>query len=380
MGIADPIWKEPADYLRAVKPEESILFLNPGALAHSCATFQRGFDGQTTYAVKANPDPKLLVRLHALGIEAFDVASPAEIELVRKTCPGARLHYHNPVRSLREICVAEEAGVASYSIDSLSEFKKLNKTLRVRDVEVAVRFALPLKGASYDFGSKFGTTPEEAASLLKQVLVNGFIPTLTFHPGTQCTEPGVWAAYIKATHAISVQAGVKIERINVGGGFPCGRDGRDHDLNRIFQTISKAKARYFGEDAPAFVCEPGRALVSDAYSLAIMVKAVRGARDVFLADGIYGTLCEQGQIGLTKRFAVIHAENNRDALGGARKRRVFGPTCDSLDVLPNDVPLPDSISEGDYILFHSLGAYSSAMATRFNGYGVAKTIHVQSLV
>lgn len=377
MGHIQPIWSDPAAYLARIRPEEAVLFLDPNALAHAYARFQRGFPGLVTYAVKANPERQIIDRLAALGMDAFDVASPAEIDLVRAACPDARLHYHNPIRSRREIAVGEGAGIASYSVDCLSELDKLAGVLGNRQVDVAVRFALPLAGASYDFGSKFGATPELAAELLARAAALGFIPALTFHPGTQCTEAGVWAQYIAAAAGIARAAGIRPARLNVGGGFPSARDGHEHDLGLIFRAIRDATAANFPDHAPELVCEPGRAMVSDALSLAVMVKALRG-RDLFLADGIYGTLCEQNQIGLTRRLKVIAGD------GGIRGEqmqgwRVFGPTCDSLDVLPETVMLPADIAEGDHILFHSLGAYSTSMATRFNGYGAARLVPVHSL-
>ena len=50
-------------------------------------------------------------------------------------------------------------------------------------------------------------------------------------------------------------------------------------------------------------------------------------------------------------------------------RVVFGPTCDSVDRLPGEVPLPGDLEEGDFIVFHGLGAYSTATNTHFNGFG-----------
>ncbi|MBZ0128698.1 MAG: type III PLP-dependent enzyme [Rhodobacteraceae bacterium] len=377
MGHIQPIWSDPAAYLARIRPEEAVLFLDPNALAHAYARFQRGFPGLVTYAVKANPERQIIERLTALGMAAYDVASPSEIDLVRAACPDARLHYHNPIRSRREIALAEAAGVASYSVDCLSELDKLAEGLADHRVDVAVRFALPLAGASYDFGSKFGATPARASELLARAAALGFIPAITFHPGTQCTDPKVWAQYIAAAVGIAEAAGVRPARLNVGGGFPSARDGREHDLGLIFQTIREATAAHFPDHAPELVCEPGRAMVSDALSLAVMVKAVRGG-DLFLADGIYGTLGEQHQIGLTRRLTVIPGDGiPRGA--EARDWRVFGPTCDSLDVLPEAVSLPADLAEGDHILFHSLGAYSTAMATRFNGYGAARLVPVQSL-
>ncbi|MCB1369090.1 MAG: type III PLP-dependent enzyme [Rhodobacteraceae bacterium] len=377
MGHIQPIWSDPAAYLARIRPEEAVLFLDPNALAHAYARFQRGFPGLVTYAVKANPERQIIDRLTALGMNAYDVASPSEIDLVRAACPDARLHYHNPIRSRREIALAKAAGVASYSVDCLSELDKLAEGLADHRVDVAVRFALPLAGASYDFGSKFGATPAMASELLARAAALGFTPAITFHPGTQCTDPKVWAQYIAAAAGIAEAAGVRPARLNVGGGFPSARDGHEHDLGLIFQTIRDATAAHFPDHAPELVCEPGRAMVSDALSLAVMVKAVRGG-DLFLADGIYGTLGEQHQIGLTRRLKVIPGDGiPRGA--EARDWRVFGPTCDSLDVLPEAVSLPADMAEGDHILFHSLGAYSTAMATRFNGYGTARLVPVQSL-
>jgi len=377
MGLTNPIWASPTKYLRARNPEESILFLDPAALAQTYLKFRSEFPGLTTYAVKANPDPHVIKSLALLGVHTFDVASPAEIDLVRSICPKATLHYHNPIRSRHEIRAAAKQDVQSYSVDCASELIKLAEELPERSVEIAVRFALPLDGASYDFGSKFGATPDHAVDLLRQATNLGFQPTLTFHPGTQCTAPSVWTEYIRVAADIANRAGITLSRLNVGGGFPCGRDGLDHDLSLIFQSIADAQTTHFPSGATEFVCEPGRALVSDAFSLAIMVKAKRGG-DLFLADGVYGSLSEQNQIGLTRKFDVVSTETKTTS-ETPQDWRVFGPTCDSLDVLFDHVPLPGCIDEGDYVLFHSLGAYSTAMATRFNGYGQAQIVTVDRL-
>ena len=36
-----------------------------------------------------------------------------------------------------------------------------------------------------------------AVPLLKTVAAAGYIPSITFHPGTQCTDPHAWEAYIR---------------------------------------------------------------------------------------------------------------------------------------------------------------------------------------
>jgi ornithine decarboxylase len=47
---------------------------------------------------------------------------------------------------------------------------------------------------------------------------------------------------------------------------------------------------------------------------------------------------------------------------------LFGPTCDSLDVLPRPFPLPANIQRGDWIEFGNMGAYSLTNRTGFNGF------------
>ncbi|MGK2942553.1 MAG: hypothetical protein ACSLFJ_12880 [Immundisolibacter sp.] len=48
--------------------------------------------------------------------------------------------------------------------------------------------------------------------------------------------------------------------------------------------------------------------------------------------------------------------------------RVYGPTCDSNDVLGAPFVLPECIAEGDWIEVGMMGAYSLSMRTKFNGF------------
>jgi len=368
MTLTRAIHATPRAYLVAERPDEPVLFLSPETLQASAQGFRDGFPGLVTYAVKANPSEAVLGNLLAAGITAFDVASPAEIALVRARAPQAALHYNNPVRSRAEIAMAAAHGVASYSVDDPGELRKLAEAVP-QGREIAVRFKLPVAGATYDFGEKFGTSPEIAADLLAEVVRLGYRPALTFHPGTQCTDPAAWVSYIHAARAIAQGAGVTLDRLNVGGGFPARRmAGAAPPLDAIFDAIAHATRAAFGAHAPALVCEPGRAMVAEAVSLALRVKALKGADQVYLNDGIYGALAEQPIMGMTDRLRVI-APDGSLRQGAPMLRLLWGPTCDSLDRIPGAVPLPADMQDGDYIVLDGMGAYSTATVTRFNGYG-----------
>jgi ornithine decarboxylase len=328
-----------------------------------------GFPGLVTYAVKSNPDEVVLENLVAAGITGFDVASPAEIETIARIAPSAAMHYNNPVRTREEIAVAVAHRVASYSVDSHTELAKLIEMVPADGTEITVRFKLPVQGAAYNFGAKFGATADKAAVLLREVAEAGFIPSLTFHPGTQCADPMAWDAYIRTAAEIGRMAGVRVVRLNVGGGFPSHRQaGELPQLEATFALIDRVTGEAFGDDRPALVCEPGRGMVAESYTIAARVKAIRDGEHVFLNDGVYGAFSEFPLVGGMSRVQVLSPEGAWRR-GEAVGRIVFGPTCDSVDRLPGDVMLPGDMAEGDYVLFHGIGAYSVATATRFNGFG-----------
>lgn len=373
MGLSKRIWANPAEFIRTEQPDHPVLVFAPGVLQSTARRFLRGFPGLVTYALKANPDAMVIENLVAAGIRGFDVASPAEIAMVRRIAPAAALHYHNPVRGRDEIDHAVRMGVKTWSVDSMSELEKLIALVPAEGCEISVRFKLPVSGAAYDFGAKFGTTVEMGAKLLARVAEAGRLASLTFHPGTQCVDPMAWDAYIRAAAGIAADAGVRIARLNVGGGFPNHRSHGEVPVpEEFFTLIDRVATEAFGDARPALVCEPGRGLVGDAFVLVTRVKALRDGKHVFLNDGVYGSLAELPLIGLIDRVDVCSAEGLRRD-GTVRGRVVFGPTCDSVDRLPGELMLPTDLEEGDFVMFKSMGAYSSVTNTRFNGFGQVET-------
>jgi ornithine decarboxylase len=369
------IYSAPIDFLVGNSPDHPVMFFFPAALQAQARVFLNGFPGLVTYAVKANASETVLQNLAQAGIGGFDVASPREMDMVRRAVPGAVMHYNNPVRSGDEIAQAVDHGVQSFSVDDPGEYDKLARQLSGVKAEISVRLGLGIGGGAYDFGSKFGAAPDLAVDLLRAAADAGFRPAMTFHPGTQCRDAGAWVDYIAACAEVADTAGVRLQRLNVGGGFPADRGtGHPGGLGAIFAAIGAAVHASFGPDAPELLCEPGRAMVSSAFSLATRVKSRRG-RALYLNDGIYGALGEAVQIGAPGMIEVLRLGHSADP-EGHQAFTIFGPTCDSLDCLPGTVDLPSDVAEGDYLLIGGLGAYGQAMATGFNGYGQAEVVTI----
>lgn len=373
-------YADAAEVAARLEPEAPTFCFSADALQRRAEAFVAGFPGEVAYAVKANSGPDIILTLAACGISCFDVASIGEMAHVRSLVPRARLHYHNPVKSRTEIARAHGLyGCRRFAADDPAEVAKLAEVIGdTGTTEIAVRFRLTANGASaHDFSSKFGATPEEAIELLRAVAAAGFVPVLTFHPGSQCLKPEAYARHIAEAARITAESGVTVATLNVGGGFP----GRYlacavPPLEAYFAAITAAVERDFGTSAPRLECEPGRGMVAPAISLLTRIKLVKhGRREVFINDGIYGALMEMSQeASLMPRYRAIR---NGAPLAAERAAfTVYGPTCDPIDRLPRTFELPVDIAEDDYIEFDSLGAYGAATGTRFNGYETKDTVPV----
>lgn len=364
-------WQSQTSFLSAQKPDKPVTFYSPEKLTKVSTDFQNNFQGEVSYAVKSNPDPIVIRQLILSGINSFDVASPVEIDLVRDLGAGVKLQYNNPVRSRSEIAYAVSKGVRSFSVDRRDELNKLLVALPA-GCEISVRLKLDQAGGAYDFGEKFGATEQECIELLRIVTAAGHRGSMTFHPGTQCTDPAIWGTYISTCADIALRAETKLFRLNVGGGFPADRGQENTDLKSVFNNIHTAWRQNFGAKRPLLLCEPGRAMVADAFDLCCRIKSLAPG-EVFLNDGIYGGLSEFRDVGHCDRYTVFSPTGER-RIGKSQPFVAFGPTCDSLDKLPKPLNLPSDTQEDDYILIKGMGAYVRAISTSFNGYGDIQTV------
>ncbi len=384
-GKGDRLFANAAELAKELDPDEPVFCFSAEALRQRVREFLTTFPGEVSYAVKANPGQHILLAASGCGLTRFDVASVHEMRSVHSVAPRAQFHYHNPVKSRREIHEAYHSfGCRRFAADDLQEIYKIADTLgRSSAIEIAVRFRLPRLGGSsaHDFSSKFGATRPEAVELLKSVAALGFGPVLTFHPGSQCIDPMAYVRHITAAAKIARRAGVKLAALNVGGGFPARyRDADVLPLAIFFAAIADTARKEFSPEMPRLECEPGRGLVATSTSLLTRIKLLKHNRnEVFINDGIYGALMEIYQVS----DIVPPARAIRDGAqlqGPTRLWTVYGPTCDPLDRLPVKFELPLDLREGDFIEFGSIGAYGAATSTRFNGYGAGETYFVREVL
>jgi ornithine decarboxylase len=373
--VPAPFYADALAVAGVMQPEEAVFCFSAATLKARLARFTEGFPGTVSFAVKSNPSKEVATALAAAGLQHWDVASVQEMALVHSVAPHAHFHYHNPVKSRREIHNAyHKYGCRRFAVDAREEVAKIAEIVGDdRSVELAVRFVLPRDRAAsaHDFSTKFGAPEHIAIELLQDIERRGLVPIMTFHPGSQSRDPAVYARHIEAAARIVRAAGIHVGTLNVGGGFPISYPlSKPAPLENFFTTIAEAATRHFGKGTePQLECEPGRGLVASSMSLLTRIKLVcSDGDDIFLNDGIYGGLMEFMQVPeLQPPYRVIR--NGKVLEGPTKPWKVFGPTCDPLDVLPATLDLPLGIRDEDYVEFGTLGAYGIATSTMFNGYG-----------
>ncbi|MDB5449488.1 MAG: ornithine decarboxylase, partial [Phenylobacterium sp.] len=372
----------PLDLVRERSPERPVAFARPDAVAVAARWFQDNFKGDVFYAVKANPSPWVIETLAKNGVASFDVASVPEIELVAQHAPGSRMAFMHPVKSRAAIAKAYfDHGVTTFALDTHEELQKiLDATGGVNDLTLMVRLSVSAEGASYSLSGKFGVEAHEAAALLLATrrATQGKMG-VSFHVGSQCMRPTAFqAAMAQASRAI-VRAGVMVDVVDVGGGFPSVYPGMvPPDMADYLDSIDRGFADMMVHEDTELWCEPGRALVAEASSILTKVELKKGDA-LYLYDGSYGSLFDAAHVKWPFPVKLMRKDGGQaaDVEGPLRPFRFYGPTCDSIDHMPGPFWLPEDVREGDYIEIGMLGAYGVAMNTRFNGFGDAETVAVE---
>jgi ornithine decarboxylase len=336
---------------------------------------------QVYYAVKANPDPAIVRTFYDAGA-SFDVASLAEFLNVHemiKDLPAKerqdfiwdRIIYANPIKAVRTLEQLDPyKPLVTY--DNYEEVIKIAR--HAPHSGLALRLSVPNTGSMVELSSKFGASPGEAVDLIVFAQDHNLeVEGLSFHVGSQCTNPG---NYIEALHlAANIFAeartrGFNLKLLDIGGGFPAHYDDAIPPFHRLAKTITTELNRLFPEPIE-ILAEPGRFLVATAATAVAQIigKAVReGKLCYYIDDGVYHTY--SGQL-----FDHCQYRMRSFTKGPTQICSVFGPTCDALDTITLAAQLPE-LDMGDLLYSENIGAYAAASSTSFNGFPPAKVVHV----
>jgi ornithine decarboxylase len=315
------------------------------------------------YAIKALDHPAVLRCLDTLGA-GFDIASNGEIDSLQRlsVAPRNTIHTH-PIKRDLDITTALRFGCTTFVIDNPDE---LLKFLPYKHrVGLMLRLSFRNANAICDLSKKYGCEPGDAPVLFEMASSLGLhIKGLSFHAGSQCSDSREHVRAVETCNTLIRQyrhkGAAPMSVLDIGGGFPVSYQPGTMDIDSFCAPVRRALAQLPAH--VAVIAEPGRYIAAPAMKCltSIIGKSLRDGRWwYYLDDGVYGSF--SGQI-------YDHARYPLEVFSNQEKRYaslLAGPTCDSIDVVAEDLLLPE-LNIGDIIVGHMMGAYTAVSATRFN--------------
>lgn len=323
------------------------------------------------YAIKALSNPDVINHLHGLGC-GFDLATQGEIELLKTLSIDAThcIHTH-PIKKETEIRQAIDFGCRYFVVDNSHE---LDKFKAFKDqVELLIRVSFRNQDAVVDLSRKFGCELTKVPALVDQAQNSGIrIAGLSFHVGSQVPAPYAHVNAIEqCLDVFKTMPNVGWKILDIGGGFPIEYNGPCPSIDEFCQPINDALQSI--DDSIEILAEPGRFIAgpSAIQLLSVVGIAQRGARTwYYLDDGVYGVL--SGQMFDHAKYPITPLQEY-DLTKGLHPSVLAGPTCDSIDVIDEDIVLP-VLEIGDLFIATQVGAYTMASSTEFNLYPKAKIL------
>ena len=374
-GCYDDMYQIINDFLEHNQSEQAFYIIDVGEITKAFTNWVNCLPRvQPYYAVKCNPNPVLLEVLASLGAK-FDCASENEMKtIIEITKDPSKIIFANPCKMSSQIRYARANDVDLMTFDSEEELYKIK--LYHPYTKLILRLAVDDSKSACRFNKKFGCKLDQVEELLKitrtlKLDVIGF----SFHVGSGCSSPVNFYEAIKdcrlATN-IATELGIQISIIDIGGGFP----GLDTTVkfDDIAEQVNIGMDEFFGKELEMnsieFISEPGRYFSQKTHTLVLNVIGKKIITDddgektiiYYLNDGIYGSF---NCIYFDHAKPIILPFNERD--GKLNRSRIFGPTCDSIDLITENIMLPE-LAIGEWVYVENFGAYTVAASSSFNGF------------
>jgi len=368
---------------------------------------------QPFYAVKCNPDPFLITTLVACGA-GLDVASMPEMQkgINAKQNPDNMI-FANPCKMGEHIRFAAANGVTKMTFDNAAELRKVHRFFP--EAQMVLRILADDSHSTMRFGSKFGANVNtEVVPLLTLAYELGLsVIGVSFHVGSGCQSGEAYRNSLllaKKVFDIAEGMGHPMNFLDIGGGF-LGSDTETVVFADVATSITASLDELFSPDVRV-IAEPGRYFASECVVLVTTVIARREREhkveesdesstyvDYYISDGVYGSfnnmffdyyrptpVALKKDPSPSKRGPEVEKEASPIPVAKAEElpttptqhqSTLFGPTCDSIDVVCKDIEMPD-LEIGDHVYFFNMGAYTAAAASHFNGFAPPKPHYIIS--
>ncbi|MEU6644629.1 phosphopantetheine-binding protein [Saccharomonospora sp. NPDC046836] len=334
------------------------------------------------YSLKANPHEDLVAALLSGGCHA-EVSSPGELATaLRAGADPAEAFYTGPGKTAGELRTAIAAGVATFSVESLVDLRRVGAVavelgrevdcvLRVNGSDAPGDAGMRMTGAASQFGTDVDVLLDRKAELagVRGARVVGF----HFFPLTNAADEQSlvteMTASIATASTLAEALGIDVRVLDLGGGFACpfagpGERPRYQNLRAPLETALDERFPGWRQGAPRVLFESGRHLVGDSGTLLCTVTDVkdsRGSRFAVLDTGInhLGGLSGIGRLLPLSAVPLPVVADGVEAADDPVPTRLVGPLCTPADTLGRGTAELPALRVGQHLAVPNVGAYGA---------------------
>lgn len=285
------------------------------------------------YSTKTNSNSEVIKTLKKLKSN-FEIASLKEMNLTPKE---SKKIFNGPAKTLEELKEAIKNKIFIY-VDSFSELEKII-SLKVNP-KIGIRFQN--KKSKFGFSSR---QLEKAFEICEKNKIK--IVSFQLHSGT-LKNLNEFKKNLKEIKKVVNPYLEKIESLNFGGGYPDNFQLKNRSIN--LENYFKEIKNNFKDFNGTFIFEPGRFLVSDAYTLITKVISIKEK------DELNYTFLDAG-INILPKITLANYEFRKVNEKKNEKKQEYllvGPLLFENDILAK---FNGNLKEGDLIEVHNVGAY-----------------------
>ena len=336
------------------------------------------------YALKANSNPTILRSLARAGAGA-DVVSGGELFFALESgIPPEKIVFAGVGKRDIDIEAAIKIGIRGINVESEMEYEVISdlaeRLNRVAPVSLRINPDIDIHGHPYiatgRHGDKFGITGDAALKLIERLKNDDYCDLVGIHAhiGSQVSELKPYeklANYMAGIARTALQAGHRLEYIDLGGGFGLDYEntidvnidgqGRD-DLTLKPEQIITTFVDAVKETGIPLIIEPGRALVANAGVLVTEVLYLKqtGKSNIVIVDA---GMTELIRPSLYDAHHDIVPVEIRDA--DSMVVDIVGPICESSDFFARNRKILN-VGRGDYLAVLTAGAYGFSLSSNYN--------------
>lgn len=347
------------------------------------------FPFKMRYACKCNSNLELLRIVREEGAE-IDASSPGEIilALLADFLPD-QITFTNLYKSKQDIMFAASIGVHSITLDSLEELDKaieVSEKLK-KEISIVLRVNPMIHDEKYTtLGQQYGIPSAYIKKAMITIKSSQYLKLkgLHFHGSYAHNMKSYFLAAKKliALTKVAEELGLKIESIDLGGGFPIeapkalrpGKYFTFKEFGEKFVPFFKDLCKKSNLGNLTLIFEPGKSIVAQAgigLMRVISTKKLEKKELLIANSSCYSMLPD-----------ILISKCDYELLPASKMKTprkhdytIAGCTCDCIDIIKKKEFMP-KLEAGDLLVAMDCGAYSTVMSSNFNSLKRAPAIMI----